>query len=218
MPPKLRPGSVATDDPSPEMEELINKVCARLETKLSKKIDDMAKTVTSKIDDLQRSFSHISALANTNLESIKSLEQKVEMLEQHTKKNSLRLNGVTEEQNEDVLGVVKSIFKNYLKVSCNTSDFDSIFRVGKSDNIDRPRTILVNFSNNIIRSAAYAAKKSLKGSGYSLFEDLSKVRYELLVAAKKKYGNNMAWSASGKIFVWCNQQNKKRPISSVNDL
>ncbi|KAJ8981913.1 hypothetical protein NQ317_008818 [Molorchus minor] len=103
-----------------------------------------------------------------------------------------------------------------LNVICLNTDIDSVFRIGKSNNSNKPRAVLVNFVTNIKRNEVYYARKLLKGSGILMFEDLTKQRFNLLVSAKSKYGKRDAWSANGRIYVL--QDNIKRLINSSEDL
>ncbi|KAJ8947787.1 hypothetical protein NQ318_019459 [Aromia moschata] len=48
--------------------------------------------------------------------------------------------------------------------------------------------------------------------------NLTKQRYDLLQAAKKKLGKNRAWSTAGKIYVLDAESNKKRYVESLNEL
>ncbi|KAG5889036.1 hypothetical protein JTB14_009441 [Gonioctena quinquepunctata] len=100
--------------------------------------------------------------------------------EQHRKRNSLRLNGVAENDNENPLDIVKSEFHSHRGISCSTMDIAGV---------------------DVIREEVINARRALKDSGLSAYEDLTKHRYDLLIAAKKKLGDNQAWYSNGVYLV-----------------
>lgn len=105
-----------------------------------------------------------------------------------------------------------------LKVPCTHQDIDCAFRIGKQINSEKPPAILVNFVSNIKRTQVFNAKKLLKKTSHSIYEDLTQRRYELLMAAKKKYGVGKVWSVNGKIFLLKGNDNQKIQIYSLGDL
>ncbi|KAG5874013.1 hypothetical protein JTB14_025795 [Gonioctena quinquepunctata] len=81
-----------------------------------------------------------------------------------------------------------------------------------------PRVILVNFVSGVKRNDVIEARRALKDTGSSVYENPTKHRYNILSAAKKKLGNNQAWSSNGKVYIWCAHENKRRIVASVGDL
>lgn len=131
----------------------------------------------------------------------------------------MRFHGIKEENNEDTFGLVLQFVNDKLNIPCEQRDIDSVYRIGKFDaDSVRPRTIVTHFCNGWIRDRIFNAKKLLKRTGISIFEDLTKIRYELLSSAKKKVGVQRVWSTGGKIYVWCNKQNKKCEVVCEADL
>ncbi|KAJ8948264.1 hypothetical protein NQ314_008444 [Rhamnusium bicolor] len=150
-----------------------------------------------------QSFNSLNTSVEQNKKSIEEVNKKLDLSSQYAKGNSLRFYGF-DENDDDIVQVVVDFISNILKVPCIIQDIDCAFRIGKSvKNDGKPRSVLVNFVNNWKRSQIFAAKKNLKKSGTNIiiFEDLTKGRYEALLAAKEKYGRGKAWSVGGKIFV-----------------
>lgn len=212
-------------------EDLTNKLCKIISEQLEKKIEVLDRKLV-KIDILDSKFTEVNdSLANLDKldglvkqieginDCIKSISKSVctsqkevvglnkycDYIHQTSKKNSLRFYGFEENDGEDPVEMISLFISKNLNVSCTMQDIDCAFRVGRiSNNEGKGRAILVNFVNSWKRSQILSHKRSLKSSGISMFEDLTKLRHELLAAAKKKYGKSQAWSAGGKIYALCN--------------
>lgn len=163
------------------------------------KLDDLAMNVA----DLNASLKGLNDCLDSNKKSILVLNKTCEQIQQNCKSNQLRFCGFGEIENENPVEIIAKFVSTQLKIPCVVQDIDHAFRLGKMVEGNN-RTILVKFVNFWKRSQILNAKKSLKGAGISLFEDLTKDRYEVLMAAKKKYGKHQAWSAGGKIFAFSN--------------
>ncbi|KAJ8968203.1 hypothetical protein NQ317_018862 [Molorchus minor] len=146
-----------------------------------------------------------------------SLSQKSDYIEQYLKINALLIHGITELENENIVVKIIDFINVKLKISCGPRDIDSALRLG-SANPNQPRIILVNFVQNIIRNEVLGARKYLKDTAFTIFEDLTPERYEFLSTAKRKFGKNMVWSAGGKVCRWCESQRKKIIINLKDDI
>ncbi|KAG5879580.1 hypothetical protein JTB14_026868 [Gonioctena quinquepunctata] len=171
----------------------------------------------TKINELSTSITQIGKDVSSNKKAIHVLEDRYDILEQHCKRNSLRLNGVPDNDKDNLLDIVKSVFQNHLGISFPTIDFDGVFRIGKPSGA-HPRVIIVNFVSGVKTNDVINARRTLKDTGLSVYEDLTKHRYDLLSAAKKELRNNQAWSSNGKVFIWCAHENKRRIVASVGNL
>lgn len=219
MPPKLmtRNNSVSSDkEDEGATEQLINKVCIRFLNQIESKFDEKFGKLDEKLNDVSNSLKQINNLVNTNQNSIEILNNKVASLEQQCKRNALRFHGFPVEQDENMPERIVSYINNTLKIPCAMNDIDCAFRVGKRGESEKPPTVLVNFTSNIKRNEVFAVKKLNKNSGIVIFEDLTRDRHKLLMAARKKYGNGQAWTSGGKVYVL--QGNKKCALNSEKDL
>lgn len=198
-------------------EELVNKVCADFASKIEAKIDKKFEKLYDKLNDITKSLSNIGLKVANNQKAISSIENTCDALQQLTKRSSLRIQGLQEERaGETVLDNVVEFFKKELCVNCTETDIDSVFRIGQPN--EKSRTVIVNFVRYVKRCEVLNAKKNLKDKGVSIFEDLTKARYGLLIEAKKKFGNKKAWSAGGKIYIWKDNENRKYVINCDADL
>ncbi|KAG5863003.1 hypothetical protein JTB14_007166 [Gonioctena quinquepunctata] len=217
-------GKKNSEDIHSDFESNVNKVCStsmdKLENRINLKMDQMIIKLYAKLDpkinELLTSITQIGKDVSSNKKAIHVLEDIYDILEQHCKRNSLRLNGVPDTDKDNLLDIVKSVFQNHLGISCSTMDFDGVFRIGEPSRA-HPRGIIVNFVSGVERNDVIYARRALKDTGLSVYEDLTKHRYDLLSAAKK-LGNNQAWSSNGKVYIWRAHENKRRIVASVGDL
>lgn len=201
------------------VEKLISKVCANFASQLECKINKQFEKLEDQLSEITNSLKSLNTKVESNSKVIAHIDEKYDFIEQSLKRNSLRFHGFAETEGENVNDIIIAFINTHLKIPCSVRDIDYVFRVGRYDNSSvRPRAIVINFVHNTIRNAVFNAKKLLKKSQFSIFEDLTSRRYELLVAAKKKFGNTKVWSAGGKVYMWNGSENKKIMINSKNDL
>lgn len=154
---------------------------------------------------------------------IKHIEQRVEMLEKEnnylrTKLNSteqfsrrlnIRISGVREDNKEDVSRKVLTVLKERLKVDVNSSDIDCCYRVRRNTNRrdssgggdGKNRAVLVRFTSYRAKLAVMKNRKNLKGSGYVLYEDLTKDNHRLYRDCVEKLDRRRVWTKEGKVYV-----------------
>lgn len=200
-------------------EILISKVCANFANQLEIKMNKQFEKLENKMSEVTDSIKSLNDKIDSNSKAITCIQEKCDYTEQYLKRNALRFQGLHEIDGEGTCDVIVAFINTKLKVPCSIRDIDYVFRLGNYDNSAvKPRSILVNFVQNIKRNEVFSAKKLLKNSDFAIFEDLTPRRYELLVAAKKKFGKNKVWSAGGKVYLWNDKINKKSIINSMNDL
>jgi len=199
-----------------ETEKLINKVCTNFVAQMESKIDDKLSKLDNKISSYCDLLKKTDKMVAKNSESIENIQIRVDSLEQNIKSNSLRICGLNIDDKDMVQGVCTFI-KDSLKIQCSSDDFDCAFRVKKKNDSEGRNTILVRFFSNIMKNKVMAAKKLLKDTGVVIYEDLTRGKYDLLVAAKKKHGKNV-WSAGGRIFRWDASNNRKVAILGNGDI
>nr|CAH7722632.1 unnamed protein product [Callosobruchus chinensis] len=108
----------------------------------------------------------------------KTMEQKLDNVQQHIKNNNLRLMQVPEAEGENLLDKVYDVFTNKMKVDINKSEITAVYRM-----------------------AAYNKKKFLKGTKIVIKEDLTLHRLKAVKVASEKFGFKNVWTVNGNIFV-----------------
>ncbi|KAJ8955929.1 hypothetical protein NQ317_001799 [Molorchus minor] len=202
-------------------DDFTNKLCSRVFKQMDKRMEvwegkfgKIDKCLASLSDDLSKqlanvddSLKSIKSSLDSNNEKLTNLTKTCDQLQQNIKSNSLRFCGIEESDGENTVELIASFVTMQLKIPCAVQDIDFAYRIGKvQGNDSKKRAILVKFVNHWQRSLIFNAKKSLKslGTRVAVYEDLTKDRYQALVAAKEKYGKQQAWSAGGKIFALYN--------------
>lgn len=145
----------------------------------------------------------------------KENEQKNDALEQYTRRNSLRVFGINEQNNENLEAKMIEVFKTHLKIDIKNEYIDRIHRVGRYVN-GKMRAVIIKFVSYKHRALVFKNKKLLKNSGITIKEDLTINRVKVLKAAVNKYGTKNSWTKDGKIFI--SENNAIKQISSLADI
>ena len=168
---------------------------------LSKKefCDRIAKIINNEVEALRV---HADKLENEN----RKLREKIDDLEQYTRRSSLRIHGIPEESSENVEHKLINIFRDKLNINIPSECIDRCHRVGPiqvgSETTKKSvRPVIIKFTSYKFRESVYRSKSKLKGTRLVVSEDLTASKYALLKLARAKFGNNRAWSYDGKIFV-----------------
>lgn len=173
--------------------------------KLSKMIEEQERQ-ESRIFDLENKVDskeeEIKALKNEMTELKcdlgKSLD-KLNDLEQYSRRNCVRIFGVEERAEENPFDLVTALANDKLGLNVSPDDIDRTHRVGPVV-AGKTRGIIVKFKNYQTRSAVIHNRRKLKGSRVVIKEDLTCQNQQLL---KKTQNHNLvenAWSNDGKIF------------------
>lgn len=104
-----------------------------------------------------------------------------------------------------------NLFQQKLNLTLTKHDIDRSHRVGLPQ-VGKTRAILVKFVSYRDRAAVFNQKKMLKSSNYSIKEDLTKYRLNVLQEAAKKYNWENVWTSDGRIVIKTN--NRKFYITS----
>lgn len=143
----------------------------------------------------------LQAFANIK-QQIEVLVQNVDRLDMHSRRKILLLHGIPENKKENTLDKVVEIMKNKLKISDFTSDhIQRCHRMGRLQDSQKQRPILIKFCDFNMRSKVWFGKTSLKGSGVTISEFLTKLRHTIFTTAREKFGISKCWTRDGFIFV-----------------
>ncbi|KAI4458221.1 odorant receptor [Holotrichia oblita] len=186
----------------------------RLGNALTKTIENSIKVALKTYSDTLKTYSaSIDQLKEENL----TLRNKMDNLEQYSRRNNIRISGLVEEQNENLQEKVLNFCRDKLNVSAESRDIDRVHRLGKPGKTS-PRCVIIKFTNYGSKQKILAARKKLKGSKEKCFvtEDLTKSRYELYRAAQDKWGVKHVWTQDGRIKV--KLSNKVITVQSLKDL
>jgi hypothetical protein len=231
--------------PGTSLEQILSKLDEaanerrRIEAEINKafefvheKIDEQKAAITKQSETLAQYLTFFEDLRNEN-QSLKKkiidLETRIEENEQYLRSNSLEIQGVPEDKNEDVYEVVKRVAAS-LDLSIQREAIDICHRLGKRSGNDKPAGIIVKFvrrEDKIKMLEKRRVKRNLSTSdiGFSgpsvpvyVNESLSPAKRKLLGAAraaKREKGYTYLWIRSGKIFL---RKNQGDPVIIVNSM
>lgn len=127
---------------------------------------------------------------------IRQLEEKIDSMEQYSRRKNIRIYGMVEDSKKNVTQEVDETLK---KLNLEQTQVVECYRIGKIKN-DKPRSIFVKFSSYEDKLQVMLNRKKLKGTRIHIKEDLTKIRIDIMKAASTKYGFKNVWSTNGKIF------------------
>ena len=120
------------------------------------------------------------------------------------------IHGLTETKTEGTDEMVLDVINNKLNIEISQINIDRSHRLGKRKGpVQKPRAILVKFTQYKDRHHAFTNEKLLKGSGISITESLTLKRMEHLEKAREQHGFVNFWTLDGKIMFKGNNGNPK---------
>ncbi|CAH0563108.1 unnamed protein product [Brassicogethes aeneus] len=184
---------------------LANSITTLLEQKLAGMQDELKK-VSENCISLENKYTELN---ERHVELEKKYKQKTNNIEQYTRRSNLRISGMKETSSENVEEKFIEICKTKLNIDLR-SKIDRCHRIGKvnKSNQDKPRGVLVQFSNYKVKWQIYTNKKSLQGTGISIKEDLTQEQLALYKEACEKFGFKNTWTVDGKVMVFENSEKK----------
>lgn len=201
----LLKSDITTDSTVLNTESFINKIVDAVSEQIQLVICEQLSKLSSEVNSLQQLL-----LAKDN--KIDELAAEVDRLEQYSRRNCLRVFGVVEDARESTDTTALQLFEEKLGITLDQSAIDRSHRLGKQLK-DKCRPIIVKFSRYNDRASVFANKSKLKSTGIVIREDLTKKRFDILNAAKKKFGLKNTWSRDGVIYI-----KTRSGLSSVNTM
>ncbi|XP_033101563.1 uncharacterized protein LOC117104831 [Anneissia japonica] len=171
--------------------------------------------------DNESTAGDIASLRDQNhklLAENRDIVDKLDELEQYSRRNCLLLQGVPESNNENTDSLALDVINSRINSEVDLCDFDRTHRLGRRkvfENKPKPRPIIVKFTSYRTRSAVFRNKKSLKHSGFSITENLTSRRLKLLHEALR---SETVWSMNGRIYCVTKKSMKKVVIKSESEL
>ena len=141
-------------------------------------MDDLAKDFENKmnvwhkkiVDDMRSEMDALRSNLKMKDDKIKNLEVEIaalkhdqDWLEQYTRRTSLRISGLPEENNEDVCTKVLDLCNKKLRIPVEPNEIERVNRLGRPGG--SPRQILVKFATYGTRASVFKAKAVLRPGG-----------------------------------------------------
>lgn len=165
-----------------------DKFTAMIAEKVSQKLN---------IEDMQNKLKDMEKTVKTLQEVNKNITNKMESLQQHMKRKSLRIYGVSEEPNENLHEKTIKIVNEKVKVKINAEDIENCFRTGRNHNGKRP--ILLTVNKYVTKQNIIMNRKLLRGTNIMISEDMTFENHKLLREAETTIGKGKVWFYNGKI-------------------
>ena len=189
--------------------------------------DDEKKDLENSLNFIQSQYDNLMAEKETLAARVIHLESKMDVkvdeLEQYSRRSCLVITGFVEPraQQEDTDGKVREFCRERLGVQLLERDIDRTHRLGpkRTDQegkvIHRP--IIVKFSTYNVRQQVFTNKKKLKGTGFAIFENLTKRNADLYKEVKTVAGFKNVWTSDGKIMTF-NKDGKVFRVNSKSEI
>ena len=212
---KLSTITPKVNEHSDKIAQLEEKI-SQLESKLTKQdcvIEKLTTTVDSNDNKTSAAITEVKSDVKTHDEDIYYLHSHNDELDQYGRRNTLRVTGIPEQENENLIDFIVDMAKKHMKITIQKHEIDRAHRLNqvkaKKDDADDaeeppPRAVVVKFVSYQTRYSFYDKRKSLKGTGLFVNEHLTRPRAKLLFDAREykrsdKIAN--AWSTDGRIMV-----------------
>ena len=213
-----------------QLKQLSNVIQSELYEELGEMKSTMSQLVneTDALNNLQqRTEVDIEQLQlNKQLEekewTLKSIEERVDDLEQNSKSANIRIFGIDEEEGEDLKSKVTNLLKHKLQVkTIQPEDIRDVGRMGKKKH--KIRDILVKFKDNTIRDDIYNKRKLLKQDKVPIYinEDLTSQHSKLFFEARKLRKRKKifgTWTQAGNIMIKVKDNDQPHAVKTYNEL
>ena len=191
------------DNPQDKGHSAVQKVLEGVNPDAPITVGQMVALLVAQSSDLNLQFAKQLKVRDDKIES---LERKIDNLEQYSRRNLIRINGLKESDDGDDTTAVKTLIKDQLKVHLEPWEMQACHRIGrvkpKAD--EKPRQLIVRFSSYHTKPQVIRARRALKGQRIFINEDLTKARAEVAKSArvlKEKKQIKETWTFNGKIFL-----------------
>ena len=201
-----------------EVKELFSAKMAEFQADLSKAAPNSSSATT--LASLNADFANFKKLITGTLNNLQQqvelLAQECDRLEMRSRRKILLVHGIPEAPNEDPSQTFIRAVVERMKLPLDLNSFSRSQRLGRTSN-EKPRPILLKFSRTELRDQVWYAKSTLKGSGVTLSEFLTRGRHSTFLEARKRLGITRSWTRSGVIVVAASDGHQHR-ITTLSEL
>ena len=199
-------------------DELLNSVYKRLEIlegrlferdeendRLQKSVENMTKTIDSQKELIEQQKAENKKLKDeigaVNIE----MEAKLNDLEQYSRKNNIRISGLTETGSETAEAatekVIEKLNEKIPDLNLQLHHIDVAHRVGDKKK-GRHRQIIVKLNSRMKRDEILKNRRLFKGTNIFICEDLTKANQLVLTCLRKKMPDEVdqSWSKGGRLY------------------
>lgn len=194
------------------LENVIAGVKRELKEEMSEKMDKLESRIFElelKHDELLKENESLKKHVNENSTFINEVDngvqnalQKTNDLEQYTRKSSVRIYGLEDEEYEDVpttVFKVNKLLNEKLKMNIEEKEINIAHRLGKFES-EKMRPVIVRFMSRQRKIETIKLRRALAKTQYVIKEDLTKDNQEFLNELNTVDNVETAWTNEGKFF------------------
>ena len=142
----------------------------------------------------------ILSVLNTLQSQVECLALELDRQEMKRRHKTILFHGVPEQKEENNTERITGLVAEHLDLpNFSSASVKDCYRLGRY--FDKPRPIVVKFSDQSVRNKVWFAKTKLKGTGVTQSEFLTRSRHETFLAARQRFGIGKCWTRDGIIYV-----------------
>ena len=200
----------ALEEKMSSLEEQIREKISNLMEKMKQQVQEEVKKAKEQIEqDINANFQFLEDDMRSKMATIDKTNQHLNSLEQYTRKNSIRLFGIKESDEDNVERQAIQIIKDNLRIEIKETDIEIAHRAGKfrpegRRDAKKSRPVLLKFASHKTKVKIMRAKKEFKGTEYWVTEDLTSEnadKVKVLNQLRKDNKIKSVWTVDGKIRV-----------------
>ena len=171
---------------------------------ISEKFDEFEKNRREKDEIIKNLSKETSKMA----QRIDKLDNLVDLHEKYSWCNSLLLHGNAETNDENMDSLVLKTINKKLDVDTVENEIDRSHRIGRKNDGQRPRPIVVTSTRYNTRKRVFASKRKLKRTSVSITESLTVKRMKQLNKAREEHGFTNIWTTDDRMLFKRPNENK----------
>lgn len=194
--------------------DAIKETCCGLRQALEEVQESLKKVLESKGKEVEE----MKKTMGKQEEEKVDLQRKVNDLENYQRRENLRITGLPERNGEDPIEVVKKFFKENA-FSVPGEKIHVAHRIGPKSR-DKPRPLLIRFADRKTKDDVVRARRTLKGSGKTISEDVSRLTIQTLMRVQRSDGIQRSWIWNAKVYAVHHDDSKPftvLPFQSIQD-
>ena len=159
--------------------------------------------VESMLKELKAEIAALEGKVKTLEDTIEKVAAKANDNEQYSRRQNVKVTGFVEEEEEEENCAEKFVNLCREKIGLDVNDeiVDRAHRVGKKEE-GANRAIIVRLKTHKDKLTILRNRRNLRGSGFYINEDLTKINQKLSYTARVTCTNvDTSWTVDGKIFV-----------------
>lgn len=173
----------------------------------------------NRMQDIERMDKTIKEL-NTLKKNMQLHKFELDKIEQYSRKDNIRINGIEQNENENTNDIIKQLASD-IGIAITDSDISVSHRLPGRPGSTKP--IIVKFVRRDMKTQMMKNKRKLKDAGRRnvyLNDDLTPLRAKITRIMRSETTINSVWTIDGRIFctVTDNGNDVKKTIDSPDDL